>query len=69
MAMTLKQARRHREKTQKEMADLLKVHLQTYRKIERTPEVATVQQAKEMAAYLDVSYNDIFFGADSILNR
>lgn len=61
MRLTLKQARLIKEKTQEEMAGVLGISVDTYRKIERTPDVATVRQAKKISDTLGISYNDIFF--------
>lgn len=61
MTLSLRQARRLKEKTQQEMATLLKVHIMTYRKIEENPDLATIEQAKKIAEYLGVDYNEIFF--------
>ncbi|PWM78734.1 MAG: XRE family transcriptional regulator [Phascolarctobacterium sp.] len=60
--ITLKQARLLREKTQEELANLLGIHVQTYRKLEENPDEATVGQAKKLAAELGFSYDNIFFG-------
>lgn len=62
MSLTIKKARLLCEKTQNEMANLLGVHVQTYRKIEQKPGLATVAQAKKISEVLGVDYNDIFFG-------
>ena len=51
--LNLRQARRIRE--------LLNVHVQTYRKIEENPDLATVEQAKKIAQYLNLPYNENFF--------
>lgn len=67
MKLTLRQARLVREKTQDQMADILGVHVQTYRKIEENPEEATVKQAITLSKALAVPYEDIFFGGDSSL--
>ena len=60
-ALTLRQARRLQDKTQDEMAALLKIHVTTYRRIEEKPESATIEQAKKISEYLKVPYDDIFF--------
>lgn len=60
-SLTLKQCRVVREKTQEDMAKLLNVHVQTYRKIEDNPGSATVDQAKAICEYLDFDYDIIFF--------
>lgn len=69
MPFTLKQARRYAEKTQKQVAVAIKVCVDTYRAIEENPENATIKQAKEIAAFLGIPYNDIFFGNNSTLSR
>ena len=65
MNLNLRQARRLKEKTQDEMADLLNIHVQTYRKIEENPDDTTIGQAKKIADFLGIPYDDIFF-ADNI---
>lgn len=61
MGLSLKQHRLVKGKTQDEMATMLGVHVQTYRKLEENPEEVTIKQAKMIAEYLGVPYNDIFF--------
>ena len=61
MQLTLKQSRLIKEKTQDEMAQILGVHVQTYRKLEENPENVTIGQAKKISSFLEISYNDIFF--------
>jgi DNA-binding XRE family transcriptional regulator len=60
-SLTLKQCRVLREKTQEDMAKLLNVHVQTYRKIEDNPDIVTIAQAKAICEYLDFDYDVIFF--------
>ncbi|MGB7594474.1 MAG: helix-turn-helix transcriptional regulator [Erysipelotrichaceae bacterium] len=43
------------------MGELLKIHAQTYSKIEKDPNIATIAQAKEIAKIFNVSVDDIFF--------
>ncbi|MBO4400733.1 MAG: helix-turn-helix transcriptional regulator [Selenomonadaceae bacterium] len=50
-----------KDKTQEEMADLLDIHVQSYRKLEENPDLTTVGQAKKIADFLGVSYDEIFF--------
>jgi DNA-binding XRE family transcriptional regulator len=61
MALSLKQARLLQEKSQQEVANFLKVHVQTYRKLEENPDLVKVGQAKELSSFLHVSYDEIFF--------
>lgn len=65
MEMSIRQARRAKEITQKEMAESLQVHVQTYRRIEEHPETATIAQARKIAEKLCMSYNDLIFTQDS----
>ena len=61
MALTLKQARQKRGKSQLEMAELLKIHVKTYQRLEEKPDKTTIEQAKKIASYLKISYDMIFF--------
>ena len=61
MELTVKQARLFSDKTQRQMADLLGVHVDTYRKIERNSDEATIKQAKEISQITGVDYDKIFF--------
>jgi DNA-binding XRE family transcriptional regulator len=63
MTLSLKQARLIREKSQRDIADILGVHVQTYRKLEENPNLTTVEQAKKISAYLKVPYDEIFFAS------
>lgn len=69
MAMTLRQARLMRDLTQKQMAEILDVHAQTYSRIEHNPDRATVKMAKVISKELGIDYNEIFFGRESSLTR
>lgn len=69
MELTIKQARLISGKTQRQMAEFLGMHVQTYRKIEKDPESATVQQAKLISQITGVPYNQIFFGKISTFSR
>lgn len=60
---TVEQARKLKNKSQKEMASYLKMHVQTYRKIEKNPEKATIKQAREISSFLEVPYDEIDFFA------
>ena len=62
MILNLKQARRLKDKTQDEMAKLLKIHVQSYRKLEENPDLVTIGQAKKIADFLEIPYDEIFFG-------
>ena len=69
MQMTIKQARLYKGLTQVELAKALNIHVQTYRKIEQNPELATIEQAKKIAELTGISYNEIFFDSESSLSR
>ena len=62
MTLNLRQARRLKDKTQDEMAELLKMHVQSYRKLEENPGLVTIEQAKKIADFLGFTYDEIFFG-------
>lgn len=61
MSLTLKQVRLLKEKSQHDLAEMLGVHVQTYRKLEENPDLVTIGQAKKLAKYLGISYDEIFF--------
>lgn len=61
MKISLKAARITAGMTQNEVAELLGVHVQTYRKLEENPNLATIEQAKKLSDRLNVPYDDIFF--------
>lgn len=61
MKISLKAARITAGMTQDEVAELLGVHVQTYRKLEENPNLATIEQAKKLSDRLNVPYDDIFF--------
>lgn len=61
MKISLKAARITAGMTQDKVAELLGVHVQTYRKLEENPNLATIEQAKKLSDRLNVPYDDIFF--------
>ena len=61
MIFTVKQARKYAGKTQSEMAEALKIHKDTYRKIENNPKTATIDQAKKIADFTGIEFDQIFF--------
>lgn len=69
MGLSLKQMRLIKAKTQDEMAEKLGVHVQTYRKLEENPDEVTIKQAKIIADFLDVPYDDIFLPINSTKSR
>lgn len=60
-----KMARQFAGLTQVEMAGELGVSRDTYRRIEAKPETATIAQGKKIADITGVSFDQIFFGANS----
>ena len=62
---TIKQARHLADKTQAEMAALLGISRDTYRKIETFPEQATVAQARNISAITKIPLDQLFFAANS----
>lgn len=69
MGLSLKQLRLIRGKTQDDMAKLLNIHVQTYRKLEENPDEITIKQVKIISGFLEVSYNDIFWANKSTRRR
>lgn len=60
MKLTLKKARLLAGLTQKEVADILGVHVQTYMKWERNPEDMSVGTAKQLSKIFNVDFEEIF---------
>lgn len=58
---SLKQARLYRGKTQKDMANLLGVHIETYRKLEVNQDNVSIEQVRIICEFLDMPYDAIFF--------
>ena len=50
-----------RGKTQKEMAELLGVHVNTYQKWERNPKIIDICHVQRLAEIFEVDINDIDF--------
>ncbi len=63
--LTVKQARRLAELTQKQVADRLGVHRQTYMKWEQNPENMPVGKAKIFAEIVGRKVDEIFFNSTS----
>lgn len=63
MTVSLRQARRMMDKSQNDLAELLNIHVQTYRKLEENPDLATVEQAKKISTFLGIPYDQIFFAS------
>lgn len=69
MQFSLKMARQFAGLTQMEMAEKIGVSRDTYRRIEASPETATISQGKKIAAVTGVSFDAIFFGTESTKSR
>lgn len=69
LKLTLKKARLLAGLTQKEVADILGVHVQTYMKWERNPEDMSVGTAKQLSKIFNVDFEEIFFDNESNLIR
>ena len=61
MALTLREWRRLKELSQKEMADRCNVHVNTYILWEEHPERLTIEKARIVANVLDVPFSQINF--------
>lgn len=60
--MDIKEARENARYTQEQAAGRLGMSRPTYSKIEKNPDVASIEDAKKIAALFGVSVEDIFFG-------
>ena len=61
MALTLRQWRRAKEITQEKMAELLKIHVNTYQNWEESPEKISIEKAMEITSILGIGLEDITF--------
>lgn len=59
---TLEQLRLINHITMEEVAQYLGIHAQTYAKIEKNPDRATIHQAKMLSAFYKLPADTIFFG-------
>ena len=66
MGFTVKQARQYAGFTQREMAEKLGISRDTYRKIEQSPECATVATAKRISEVVGISIDQIFFAFEQM---
>lgn len=67
MAFTIRQWRKLKELSQKEMADRCHVFINTYINWEKAPEKLTIEKAHIVADALGVNYDDIIFASDATL--
>ena len=65
MELTPKGIRLLKGITQKEVAERLKIHPQTYSKLEKNPDMFTLKQAKEFSELFGVDCDQIFFSPKS----
>ena len=65
MGFSVKQARQYAGFTQIEMAQMLGVSRDTYRKIELSPETTSVALAKKISAVVGIPIDQIFFTQSS----
>lgn len=61
MLLTLRQTRRLRDKRQDEMAEMLDIHVQTYRKLEENPDIVMIEPAKKSLNFLMLLMTKIFY--------
>ena len=65
MGFTLKQARQYAGYTQREMANILGISRDVYRKIEQHPEKTSIELAKKFSAVVGIGIDQIFFADNS----
>ena len=57
MKLSLRAYRVNANKTQADMAAMLKCQVKTYRKIERNPQKATLEQVEKICNYLQIPFD------------
>lgn len=62
--MQLVEARKQKRMTQEEVAGYLGISRPTYAKMEATPEIIQIKDARKLADLFGVEVNDIFFASD-----
>lgn len=62
--MKLKEARENAKMTMEEVAGHLGITRQTYSKMESSPEIIEIGEAKTLAKLFEVGVDDIFFDSD-----
>lgn len=55
-----------RKKTQKECAEALKIHISTFRRLEKDPSQFTIEQAKKLCEFLEVEFDVMFFNWNAV---
>ena len=66
MSLTLRQWRRAKEISQEKMAELLKIHVNTYQNWEESPEKISIEKAREISSILNVDLDNISFRKEAI---
>lgn len=61
MSFTLRQARRYRDKTITDMADMLNISRTTYIRLEANPTNIKLSTALSISDYLDIPIDDFIF--------
>ena len=61
MRLALAEARRLRGRRQKDLADVLGVTIQTYRKMELNPELIKLKDARIISEYLEIPLENLRF--------
>lgn len=69
MKLTVKKARLIAGLKQKDIAEILGVHVQTYMKWERNPEEMSIGTAKQFSKIVGIEVEEIFFDKESNLIR
>ena len=62
--MTLEEARKQARYSQEAVAGELGIARPTYAKMEKSPDIVTIEDAKKLAKLFGVSVGDIFFSTD-----
>ena len=62
--MTLEEARKQARYSQEAVAGELGISRPTYAKMEKNPDIVTIEDAKKLAQLFGVTVGDIFFSAD-----
>lgn len=69
MKLTVKMARVFAGLTQRDVAEILGVHVQTYMKWEKNPEEMSIGTAKQFSRIVGIGVEEIFFDKESNLIR
>lgn len=65
MATPVKVARIEADMSQQDVADRMGIHVQTYAKLEKNPDMMTIDDAKLFASIVGRNITDIFFASNS----